>query len=164
MRETVATDSGPIFIHATAIAIAEAGIMIRGASGAGKSSLALALMAGAKGAGLFTRLVGDDRIQLQRRGGRLIASGHPRIEGQMERRGEGILRIPVLTAAVVRLLIDLVPAREGPPRYAGPGDGRAVLDGVELEHLKLREESVWCDCVPAVLLRLGWQIIFASHA
>jgi serine kinase of HPr protein (carbohydrate metabolism regulator) len=143
-----------MFIHATAVAIAEAGIMIRGASGAGKSSLALALIAGAKGAGLFARLVGDDRIQLQRRGGRLIASGHPRIEGQIERRGEAILRIPVLTAAVVRLLIDLVPAREGPPRY--PEDGRALLDGVELEHLRLRQEAVWSDCVPPVLRRLGW--------
>jgi serine kinase of HPr protein (carbohydrate metabolism regulator) len=156
MSETAAADSGLMFIHATAVAIAEAGIMIRGASGAGKSSLALALIAGAKGAGLFTRLVGDDRIQLQRRGGRLIASGHPRIEGQIERRGEAILRIPVLTAAVVRLLIDLVPARQGPPRYPGPGEGRAFLEGVELEHLRLRQEAVWSDCVPRVLRRLGW--------
>ena len=52
-------------IHASAIAIAEAGIVIRGASGSGKSRLALALIEVARCAGVFARLVGDDRIRLE---------------------------------------------------------------------------------------------------
>ncbi|SFK00478.1 HPr kinase/phosphorylase [Methylocapsa palsarum] len=144
------------FIHATAVVIAEAGVLIRGASGAGKSSLALALIGAAETAGLFARLVGDDRIELRKRGARLIARGHSRIEGKIERRGEGILRVPVLTAAVVRLLIDLVPAQQGPPRYPEPDDDRASLEGVELEHLSMRQETSWSDCAATVLRRLGW--------
>jgi serine kinase of HPr protein (carbohydrate metabolism regulator) len=160
MSETAAADSrlapGPVFIHATAVAIAEAGVLIRGASGAGKSRLALALIAAAEGGGLFARLVGDDRIRLQNSGGRLIASGHPRIEGQIERRGHGILSVPVLTAAVVRLLIDLVPPTEGPPRYPAPDGGRANFEGVELDHLTLRQEAAGGDRALPVLHRLGW--------
>ena len=97
-------------IHASAVAIGEAGVLIRGASGSGKSRLALALIAGARAAGVFARLIGDDRIRLERGNGRLIARGHPLILGQIEQRGAGILRTPFIAAAVVRLVVDIVPA------------------------------------------------------
>ena len=49
------------YIHATVVLVGEAGVLIRGASGSGKSALALALMSEAGRRGLFARLVGDDR-------------------------------------------------------------------------------------------------------
>lgn len=51
-----------VCVHGTAAVVGEAGVLIRGASGAGKSSLALALVDAAAARGLFARLVGDDRI------------------------------------------------------------------------------------------------------
>ena len=56
-------------LHATAVAIGEAGILIRGASGSGKSSLAMDLIFVARHQARFASLVGDDRIDLDTRGG-----------------------------------------------------------------------------------------------
>jgi HPr kinase/phosphorylase len=94
------------YVHATAVLIGDAGVLIRGESGAGKSSLALALIQ-IVGQAHFARLIGDDRVRLQVRGDRLIVSGHPAIAGQIERFGQGIARLPHEDAAVVRLIVDL---------------------------------------------------------
>ena len=45
----------PASIHACALIVDEAGLLIRGASGAGKSSLVLALIAAAQAQGRFAR-------------------------------------------------------------------------------------------------------------
>ena len=126
-------------------------MLIRGPSGAGKSSLAFALIAAAGHAGLFARLVGDDRIGIASRGGRLIAHGHPLILGTIERRGQGIFEIPFLPAAVVRLVIGLAGEAEAPPRYPRQGDDHIVLAGVKLPFLPLRQDVASCDRALAVL-------------
>ena len=74
-----AVDVGKSYLHASVVVIGEAGVLISGPSGSGKSSLALALIAAAEGAGFFARLVGDDRIAIACKGTRLIARGHPLI-------------------------------------------------------------------------------------
>ncbi len=94
-RDRPAANAEKSQLHASAVVIAEAGVLICGPSGAGKSSLAFALITAAEDAGLFARLVGDDRIGIESRGGRLIAHGHPMILGKIERRGQGIFEITV---------------------------------------------------------------------
>ena len=91
-------------IHATAVAIGEAGVLIRGAAGAGKSVLALALIAAAQQSGRFARLVADDRTGLSASAGRLVARPVPPLEGIVERRGLGLTPEPHLEAAVIRLM------------------------------------------------------------
>jgi HPr kinase/phosphorylase len=95
------------YVHATALAVGEAGVLIRGRSGAGKSRLALELIAEAGRRGLFARLAADDRVALHSRGGRLIGRGHPTIAGRIESRGEGILELGHEPAIVIRLVVDL---------------------------------------------------------
>src|ERR1700704_7090858 len=107
-------------LYASAVVIGEAGVLIRGPSGAGKSSLAFALIAAAEDAGLFACLVGDDRIGIESRGGRLIAYGHPMILGKIEWRGQGIFEVPFLPAAVVKLVIGLAGEGDALPRYPKP--------------------------------------------
>jgi HPr kinase/phosphorylase len=138
-------------IHASAVAIKEAGVLIRGPSGAGKSSLALALIAAGEISGFFARLIGDDRISLESRGGRLIARAHPLILGRIERRGLGILEVPCLAAAVVRLVVDLVFPDERAPRWPEPDGDRIRLDGVSLPRLRLPRESAGGDQAQTVL-------------
>ncbi len=147
------------YIHASAVAIKEAGVLIRGPSGAGKSRLALALIAAAETAGLFSRLIGDDRIGLERRGGRLIARAHPQILGRIERRGQGILEIPFLPAAVVRLAIDLEPLGELPSRYPEPGSERLELAGVAVRLLRLPQNAPTSNSALTVLqvFNLRWE-------
>ena len=59
-------------VHATAIVIGETGVLIRGRSGSGKSSLALALVARVRLAGGFAAFVADDRVALAPAGGRSV--------------------------------------------------------------------------------------------
>ncbi len=49
-------------LHATALIVGDAGVLIRGRSGAGKSRLAEELVEAAQARGWFGRLVADDRV------------------------------------------------------------------------------------------------------
>ncbi len=82
-------------IHGVALLVGEAGLLIRGRSGAGKSRLAARMLAHWPDGPV--RLIADDRVRITRRNGRLIAETHPAIFGRMELRGLG------LVAAVAKL-------------------------------------------------------------
>ena len=89
-------------LHATAVAVAGNGLLIRGASGSGKSGLALEMMA--RGAAL----VADDRVIVTARDGALWLSAPSPIAGLIEARGLGLLRAapargPVRLVAVLDL-------------------------------------------------------------
>lgn len=89
-------------VHATTVAIARRGVILRGPSGAGKSDLALRLIdAGAE-------LVADDRTVLHRQDECLIANCLPQGQGLLEVRGVGIPRLDTVAEDVrVALLVDL---------------------------------------------------------
>lgn len=91
-------------VHATAVEVDGAAVLLRGPSASGKSDLALRLID--RGG----RLVADDRTLLTLRDGCVEASAPPEIEGRMEIRGLGIVRVPTCGLATVRLVVDLVPA------------------------------------------------------
>ena len=120
-------------LHATTVAIGEAGVLIRGPSGAGKSVLALALIGEARHVGLFARLVADDRTALRALGGRLLARPVPPLEGLVERRGLGLTPEPHLASVVVRLIVDL--SGTEPARMPEPEDLVDRLAGVDLPRL-----------------------------
>lgn len=96
-------------VHATTLALGGAGILVRGPAGAGKTTLALALIDAHQLRGRFGRLVADDRTALRVAGGRLIASVPLPIAGFVERRGYGIDATPHLEAVRLTLVVDLVP-------------------------------------------------------
>ena len=96
------TDS--LLIHATSVAIGGVAVLLQGASGSGKSDLALRLIdAGA-------RLIADDQSELIRRGGALVARAPAAIAGLMEVRGLGIVQVETEAEAPVALIVDLVPS------------------------------------------------------
>ena len=91
-------------IHATCVARDGVGVLLRGASGTGKSDLGFRLMA------LGMRLVADDRVDLRRDGQALIASAPVPLRGLIELRGIGIVPVEnALAEARVALVVDLVP-------------------------------------------------------
>lgn len=87
--------------HATTVSVAGKGIFIRGASGSGKSALALQLIA------LGARLVADDQTRTWREGGQVLAAAPASIHGQIEARGIGLLRLPVLDQTPLSMVVDL---------------------------------------------------------
>lgn len=97
-------------IHANALLLGETGVLIRGPSGSGKSALTLDLIALAQMQGDFASLIADDRVLVERCGGRLLARPHPRITGMIEARGMGVLRRSFEPCGVIHALVALTTA------------------------------------------------------
>jgi HPr kinase/phosphorylase len=106
----------PFNIHATTVAIAGRGILIRGKPGSGKSELALRLIdAAGFGAGeapLRATLVADDQTMLRVDNNKLLASPPKSLAGLIELRGQGLLHLPFLPEVPVDLVVDLREAAE----------------------------------------------------
>lgn len=88
-------------IHASSVVIDGGAVLLHGASGSGKSDLALRLID--RGAALLS----DDYTLVRRAGDRLIASAPETIAGRIEVRGLGVIDMPHVQEAYVRLLIAL---------------------------------------------------------
>ncbi|MFU8834655.1 MAG: HPr kinase/phosphorylase [Roseovarius sp.] len=100
MRGIDTVGSG-VVLHASCVAIDGRAVLIRGASGRGKSGLALQLLA------LGADLVADDRTRLWREGARVMAQAPETIHGKIEARGMGILQMPATGPVQVALVVDL---------------------------------------------------------
>ena len=96
-------------IHASTVSIGGRAVLILGASGSGKSDLAMRLID--RGA----TLVSDDYTALRASSGSLLASPPATIEGKIELRGVGILERPFATDVPVSLAVDLDRAPERLP-------------------------------------------------
>ena len=93
--------TAPLIVHATTVAVEGRAVLIRGASGSGKSALALQLLA------LGAELVADDRTVLTRDADQVIADTPDAIHGLIEARGVGILRCPVTGPMPLALVVDM---------------------------------------------------------
>ncbi len=136
-------------VHATCIVLDDAGILLRGASGAGKSTLAGVLISRWRRNGQFARLVGDDRIALARKSGRLLARTHAAVAGQLEIRGLGIISIAFEPAAVVRAVIEIVP--EVPERMPDAASLACELLGVCLPCLRVPSRDTSVEAIETFL-------------
>ena len=121
-------------VHAGAVALGEAGVLIRGAPGSGKSALARALVALWQREGAFAAHVADDRTALTPVGSVLIARPAPALAGRIEVRGVGIRAVPFLPAVRISLVVDLVAA---PERLPDPADATVTVAGIALPRLFL---------------------------
>jgi serine kinase of HPr protein (carbohydrate metabolism regulator) len=135
-------------IHAGCVLIGEAGLLIRGASGSGKSMLAREVVSRAVQAGRFGRLVSDDRTRIEVRHGRLVAQPVEPLDGCIEVFGLGIVRQAHERAAVIRLVIDLC---ESLPRYPEEQDGQVALCGVMVPRIRMQAGAVSVDIAMACL-------------
>jgi HPr kinase/phosphorylase len=95
-------------IHASAVLVGPKAVLIRGPSGSGKSLLAWNLInAASQGLLTFTRLVGDDRVQVIGQSDRLLVRPAQALSGLIEIHGLGIRRLPFDAIAVVGWVVDL---------------------------------------------------------
>ena len=141
-------------LHASAVVIGEAGIVIRGRSGRGKSALALALIELATERGFFARLIGDDRIFARRCGDKVLISGAPGGQSLIERRGFGLVKTAFEPAAVARLVVDLLDEGEMAARLPDERDESAELVAVSLPRLVFDDFSRPFERASAVLAAL----------
>jgi HPr kinase/phosphorylase len=88
-------------LHASCVALDGRGVLICGASGGGKSTLALELMS--RGAAL----VADDRTEVSRRQTQLFARAPAAISGLIEARGVGLLKAAAVAEVQLHLIVDM---------------------------------------------------------
>ena len=127
-------------LHATCVAAGDRGLLILGAVGTGKSTLALQLIA------LGARLVSDDQVAISAEGECLVARcPAPSIRGLIEARGFGFLRLDPQPAARLILALDLdrsEPARLPPPRQITLlGIPLSLAHAAPADHLPF---ALWC--------------------
>lgn len=103
-------------IHASCVAIGGRGLLLMGASGSGKSDLALRLID--RGA----TLVSDDYTALSARAGRLFAAPPTNIAGLIEVRHIGIVNLPYVIDVPIALVAVLDEKPERMPDYPLPLD------------------------------------------
>jgi serine kinase of HPr protein (carbohydrate metabolism regulator) len=139
-------------IHATAVVLGDAGVLIRGPSGSGKSLLGRSLVEALRPAGRFAAIVADDRVTVEAAGGRLIARVPAVIAGQAEVRGVGIVPVDHEPAAVIRLVVDLV-AADTVARMPEEDGRRVTIEGVDLARIAVpaRMTEVAADIIRAAL-------------
>ena len=141
----MAEQDGAIFLHATAIALDGQGAMFLGASGAGKSNLAIAMLA------LGGHLIADDSIWVVPQGQTLILKPPPGAPAWIEARNVGLLNGgPICDAAPLCLVVDLDREEENrlpPHRFATMGAARVPLI--------LGAGRARLDAVVALILRYG---------
>ena len=117
-----------MIVHqATGVAFCGGALLIEGAPGSGKTSLALALID--RGAAL----IGDDGLLIAAHDGWLTASAHPRTAGLIEVRNIGLVTLPIAAAAAVGLVLRLDPEA---PRFV-EGAEPVVMLGVGVPMVRL---------------------------
>jgi HPr kinase/phosphorylase len=125
-----------VWLHASCVELGETGVVLLGASGSGKSDLALRLIdAGA-------RLVADDRLTIERRGDLLFGRPAPALAGLLEVRGFGIVTLPSCPESRLGLVVELLPDASL-PRLPEP-DPYQIL-GLPLPHLRLDPRAPSAD-------------------
>jgi len=119
-----------MLVHATTVDIAGLGVLILGESGAGKSDLALRLIADG------ALLVADDQTDVAVAGDALRATPPRPIAGLIEARGVGIVHAPVKLATRLRLAVSLIvttPERMPELRtWSLPGAAKPQIPLIEL--------------------------------
>ena len=119
-----------INIHASCVALGGKGVLLLGASGVGKSDLALRLVDGG------ARLVADDRSELWLKNGVLFARAPATIAGLIEVRGLGIIALPYSRQVPVALAVRLGQSDARLPKrrfYAAPLTGAGPVPMITMD-------------------------------
>lgn len=132
-------------VHATCVKMSGVGVLLRGASGSGKSDLALRLVN--RGA----RLIGDDYVYVGCEDGDLYAATPQEIAGKIEVRGVGIAVVPFDRVVRIAVVIDL--QNERVERL--PQRGETMIETVALPCFKLMPfEDSACEKVALLVAAL----------
>jgi|SRR5690606_28167920 len=137
-----------MIVHGSAVAWEGRGVLILGASGRGKSGLALRLIAGG------ATLVADDRVILRAGEAGIVASAPAALAGLIEARGVGILQIRAGPPATLVLAVDLDHA----PEARLPERCTTVLLGRQLRLIRAAGVPN-IDAIVRVMAQAGTELI-----
>jgi HPr kinase/phosphorylase len=130
-------------VHGTAIQLGDVGILIRGKPGAGKSTIALALIDqpgyGLGNTMLRTYLIADDQVEIWQISGAPYVLMKPpsAIAGKLEIRGVGIVSANYVPEARLHIVADVM---SGEPPVRMPRDEDKT---VEIEGYRMTRVTLW---------------------
>ena len=129
-------------LHSSCVVVRTSGVLILGPSGSGKSSLALRLI------GLGGTLISDDRTVLTHRNKHIIATCPKPIQGRIEARGVGIIKLIPKNCAKISLVVDM--GSEGIGRL--PKNEKYNLFGVDIPLIRSAPldafaEAIYCSVI-----------------
>jgi len=137
-----------MLFYATCVALEDQGVLLTGASGCGKSDVALRLIdAGAQ-------LVADDQVELRVVDGALTAFAPQSIAGMFEARHVGLLRLPYRASAPVALCVALEPMEAVLERL--PEAENIFLLDHPVRHLRLPAYAASTPAKIRAALRYAW--------
>lgn len=144
-RHTPAARSpAEVRLHASCVQVDGLGVVLLGASGAGKSDFALRLIdAGAL-------LVADDQLQVRSGDTGLVGRPAKALAGLLEVRGIGILRVPHCPLSPLDVVVELDSAKA---RIRMPKPATYKILGTELRLLHLDPQSASADAKLRLALR-----------
>ena len=122
-------------VYGTCVSLGDSAAILQGASGSGKSDLALRFIFTTP-SDLDPALVADDQINVEARQDKLFAHTPQTIEGQIEVRGIGIVNVPYRRQAEVKIIVKLA-ARQDIPRMPPHPLPKQTICGVSLPILLL---------------------------
>ncbi len=132
----------------TAVLVGPRAVLLRGPSGVGKSSLALALI-GRDGPHVPVRLVADDAVHARAFAGEVLVVPPAATRGLIEIRGVGLRRLPSVARAALGLVVDLV--YEPEDRLPEPDACGTAICGVDVPRIALDpREPAAAEAVMAV--------------
>ena len=139
---------GSINIHGCAVLIGTRGVLIRGQSAFGKTSLANGLIEEHIVSKKFARWIADDRVILSVNNGEIIARCPESIFGLAEHCHLGIQPIRTAASAILDLVIDLMPHKE---LDRMPDPKTTIILGIELPllHVPCRETTISMNLIAA---------------
>jgi HPr kinase/phosphorylase len=130
------TGAAPQLVYGTCVALRGVAALLQGGSASGKSDLALRFVL-ETAPDLDAALVADDQVQIERVGNRLVARPPSTIAGRIEVRGLGIITLPYLAEAELRLLIRLADDYADVPRLPRWDEDSEELCGLRLPVIAL---------------------------
>ncbi len=123
--------------HCTCIEVNSVGVMIEGASGAGKTSLALGLLNATRIRHAGFNFVCDDQALMKTVNGELWASAPKSLAGKVELFGVGIADIRYIAQCKIDLVCELVNQAD---IIRHPTDSQCQRFGVELDYIQTPEQ------------------------
>ncbi|MBQ9034866.1 MAG: HPr kinase/phosphatase C-terminal domain-containing protein [Alphaproteobacteria bacterium] len=139
-----------IQIHATMLKMNGKAVLIKGKSGCGKSDLALRLLTDKN-----VHLVADDVVSLFLENNKVYGKAPENLQGLLEVRGVGVVKMPYVKQATVDLVVNLVDNPEEIERM--PKIAHENILGLEIERIDLYAKE--CSAPEKVKIKLNGVLV-----
>ncbi len=130
----------PDTIHATLVQLFGFGVLLRGPSNSGKSSIALRLLDEAEQSRTPCSLIADDQVILASKADHLVGKAPDRLFGKIEMRGIGIINVEARHESMIDLVVDLVPP-QSLERMPDEKLDFVTIAGVKIRRINIAERN-----------------------